>query len=284
LNRALALLPILCLVVACRTPLLAGSPLSPDDPRPAFLMGALQERATARHALRATAKLELDAPDLRLSRPQRMAVERPARLRLEILGLFDQLAAVLVTNGEVYQLYDARKGDIEEGLVTAGLLWRVARVDLVPEEAVDLILGVPTPRRGLSLGSARVFEDGAIEVDQVTDEGALAQRLRFNASGQLDSLETRLPSGKLLWRARFADYRAVPSTARSGLGELDEAAVQDAFAFDVRLDFPGEEAEVRLRFKKVALEPGLPDALFELKLGGRSVTRPLAPGAAGAQH
>ena len=40
-------------------------------------------------------------------------------------------------------------------VVSAGLLWRVARVDLAPEEAVDLILGVPRPKRGLSPGAAR---------------------------------------------------------------------------------------------------------------------------------
>jgi len=265
LKRAIALLPMLCLVLACRAPL-PGSALPYDDPRPAALMATLHQRAAARQALRATAKLDLQAPDVRLNRPQRMAVERPSRLRIEIIGLFSQLAAVLVTDGEIYQLYDARRGDIEEGVVSAGLLWRVARVDLAPEEAVDLILGVPRPKRGLSPGAARVFEDGAIEVDQLNGEGRLGQRLRFDPAGRLTRLETFAPGGELLWRAGFADYRLLPGAGADVPGELGP---QEPFAFDVQLDFPRVEAEVRLQFKKVALAGSLSDALFHLELAGR---------------
>jgi hypothetical protein len=227
LKRAIALLPMLCLVLACRAPL-PGSALPDDDPRPAALMATQHQRAATRQALRATAKLDLQAPDVRLNRPQRMAVERPSRLRIEIIGLFSQLAAVLVTDGEIYQLYDARRGDIEEGVVSAGLLWR-------------------------SPGAARVFEDGAIEVDQLNGEGRLRQRLRFDSAGRLTRLETFAPGGELLWRAGFADYRLLPGAGAEVPGE---PGPQEPFAFDVQLDFPRVEAEVRLQFKKI-VEPGV---------------------------
>ncbi|MBW2698468.1 MAG: hypothetical protein JRE70_18435, partial [Deltaproteobacteria bacterium] len=147
MRRAVALLFPLSFLLACRTPMPAV-PLPADDPRPHVLLESLRERAEGRTALRARAKLDLSSPDLRVSRPQRMAVARPLRLRVEVIGLFNQLAAILVTNGHVYQVYDARSAHLEEGIVSEGLLWRVARVDLSPSEAVDILLGAPLPASG----------------------------------------------------------------------------------------------------------------------------------------
>jgi len=233
--------------------------LSAADPRPEQLLQRLYQRASVRTSLRASAKLALEAPDLKLNRPQRLAVSRPGRLRVEVLGLFNQIAAVLVTDGEIYQLYDARSSELEEGVVSAGLLWRVARVDLDPLEAVDLLLGVPLPMEGLSVGEARVFEDGGIAFDHRDDEGTPRQRFRFDALGQLRSVETFDDRGRLVWQALFDDYRDLPGPQ----GE-------EEFAHGLSLRFPRVDAEARLTFKKVDLVSQVPDELFVLELAERA--------------
>lgn len=260
MSRAVALLLPLCVLAACRTPS-PGVPIGLDDPRPAALLQALEVRVGARSALRARAKLDLDAPDLSLDRPQRLAIARPARLRVEVLGLFDQVAAVVVTDGDTYQLYDARTHDLEEGVVEAHLLWRVARVDLEPAEAVDLMLGAPRPDPALLAGPARLFEDGAIGFARVDGRGVEREAYRFDAEGRLAEATRSDDRGRLVWRARFADYRPVAVSTGDGGGP---------FAHDVTLEFPRVEARARLVFKHVVLADDLPDELFSLNLPGRS--------------
>ena len=106
--RALALGLVFCglgLASGCRTPL-PETRLGEGDPRPQQLLENLGAGREAVPALRARARVAIDAPDLKLSRPQRLAVARPGRLRVEVLGLFGQLAAVLVADRGRYQLYE----------------------------------------------------------------------------------------------------------------------------------------------------------------------------------
>ena len=135
---------------ACRSPVLDpglpgadGVPLARDDVR----VQAWLERARADPpepaALRAAARLSIDAPELALSRPQRVVVERPASLRIEVLALFDQVAGVVATNGVEYGFVDLTSGVRDAGPVDDGLLWRTARIDLSPADAVALLLGTP---------------------------------------------------------------------------------------------------------------------------------------------
>jgi hypothetical protein len=234
--------------------------LSGDDPRPARLLAGLHERASAAHALRASARLSLDSPDLRFSRPQRIAAARPARMRIEIMGLFNQVAAVLVTDGALYQLYTAGESELEEGVVSSDLLWRVARVDLAPDEAVDLLLGAPrlTPR--LRLGVATLYEDGGIAFERRDEHGAVRERLRFDAAGRVRGIERLDDGGELVWQGSFDDYRDVAGPEGGAI----------PFAFDVALHFPRVQADARLKFKKVSLLNELDEALFELRLARRA--------------
>jgi hypothetical protein len=244
-----------------------------DDPRPEALLDALRSRVDARSALRARANLDLDAPDVRLDRPQRLAVARPARMRVEVLGLFDQLAAVVVTNGARYQVYDARRDELEEGSVGADLLWRVARVDLVPEVAVDILLGAPRPGPGLSNIGARLLEDGAIAFARVDRRGLQRETYRFDAAGQIAERASYDEEGDLDWRAKFSDYRPV----RSASGP------DEPFAHDVLLEFPRVSARARMVFEQVLLSDDLPEALFVLQLPGRSSQATTEPAATGAR-
>ena len=246
-------------LAGCRSPN-PGVPLAPDDPRPAALLRALEQQSASRHALRGRARLDLDAEDVSLDRPQRMAVERPARLRFEVLGLFDQLAAVIVTDGSHYQVYDARNHDLEEGLVDPQLLWRVARVDLEPSEAVDLILGAPRPDPGLSAGEARAYLEGEIGVHRVDAAGVLREGYRFDGAGQLAEMTLYDANGQRVWHAAFSDYRPVAAPGGADV----------PFAHDVKLVFPRVDAKVRLVFKQIVLADRLPDALFELQLPAHS--------------
>jgi len=246
--------------LSCRTPLDEGVPLPHNDPRPKLLLEGLQEQIRLRTALQGSARLSIEASDLSFSRPQRMAVERPGRLRVEVLGLFDQVAALVVTRDRSYQFFDVRTGQIEQGPVDPDILWRVARIDLSPEEAVGLLLGAPSAQAGLSVAEAVAFRDGRIAFTRLDAQNVHRERYVFDALGRLVETDRMTVLGGLIWKARYSDFQSV---SRSG-GETI------SFAFDIELDFPRVEAHAELAFKQVSLPEKLPDSLFVLQQVGMS--------------
>jgi len=250
---AAAVLAALVLAVGCRTlaPALPGTPLAADDPRVEALLGDLERRAEQRRSMRARVRLYLDAPDLRFRRPQRVVAERPDRLRVETLGLFNQVAAVLVTEGRRYQLYDVGSRVFEQGPLTPALLWRVARVELDAEQAVELLLGAPGRWPGAVVEWTRELEDGSIAIALADGEGNTRQRFRFDAEGRLRHMSQFGETGEQLWQAAFDDHRSLAG---------------ESFAFRVELDFPRLEAHAIFSFKSAELNPDLPEDVFSLRL------------------
>ena len=235
-----------------------GLPLGVDDPRPGQLMAALEQQIRDRTALRGRARLSVEAPDLSFSRPQRMAVERPGRLRVEVLGLFDQVAALLVTRDEIYQFYDARSGRFEQGRADPGILWRVARIDLSPEEAVGLLLGAPVIEPGLFLADAHGYKDGGVAVSRRDRRGVARERYGFDGMGRLLEMQRLGAGNRIVFTVQYSDYRSLPGPGGGA----------ESFPFDLKMEFPRVEAKARLVFKQVDLPGLLPDSLFELEKPG----------------
>ncbi|MAG33480.1 MAG: hypothetical protein CL908_21595 [Deltaproteobacteria bacterium] len=279
------------LVVGCRTlPQSAASPtgipLEIDDVRAERVLASYLEQVDARSGLRGSARVKLTGPDFKLNRPQRIVVERPARLRFEVIGLFDQLAAVLVTDGGRFGYYDASNGEISRGRVTSTLLWDLAQIDLDAEEAVGLLLGAPAPslgvaragvwleandrialgfawprdrnRKGCELEPERALLDAACFLaTRALDAGG--EIFVFDGDGRLAELRALGADGVVRFRAFFEDY-----AERAGA----DSAVE--FANRVTIRSPGVGAEARFVWKRVMLGGPLSDRLFTLPVRGAS--------------
>lgn len=217
-------------------------------------MSALEETAKQRRSLRAEARFSLDAPDLRFRRPERLVVARPAKLRVEVQGLFGQVAAVLATDGQRYQWFEASQRKIEEGVVDSALLWRLARIDLTPTQAVSLLLGAPAPLPGFDQVAAELTGEGAVAVLFSGPRGG-SQRFVFDALGRPIEVSARAADGTRMWEARFAAYEQVDGSA---------------FAHEVSLEFPRVNAHSSVHFRRVELNPALSAETFVLQLGDRS--------------
>jgi hypothetical protein len=251
-KRAAVWLAALMLLAACQTTGPVERALSPTDPRIGAGLEQLAASAASRHAMRGMARLSLDAPDLRFRRPQRLVVERPTRLRVEVLGLFGQVAAILATEDGRYQFFDPSHGSLEEGEVSAELLWQFARVDLTPEEAAGVLLGAPQPSDGLLPVGAFELAAGGVAVLLGSDtHGSPRERFEFDGLGRLQAAKRFDDHGSTIWSARFDDYR-----------ELGD----QAFAFQVALSFPRVGAEAEIQFKQVELNPDLPADVFVLSV------------------
>jgi hypothetical protein len=195
-------------------------------------------------------------------------VARPGRLRFEVLGLFGQLAALLVVDGGAYQLYEPGADQLREGRASSALLWQLARVDLEPAEAVDLLLGVPRPAAGLQVSGARLGEDGHIAFARVDAQGQPRERFVFDAQGRLAEMTRLAADGRPVWKARFARYRTIAGPDGS----------PRQFAFEVALEFPRVDGSATLDYQQAELVAELPDSLFRLELPPRG-SRPAGEGA-----
>jgi hypothetical protein len=237
-------------LAACRTP--SGlRPLPAGDPRPARLLDAYEGLALERRALRGRARIEVDgASGLQFFARQVVVAERPARLRVEVLGLFDQAIAVLTTDGDHFELFRSAEPSFEQGPLRPEVLWEEARIALSPEEAIGLLLGAPLPEPGLVPVRAEVSDDGSVRVSLAAAGGAERRRLGFDAQGRLKQVEVLAEEGEVEWSAAFGDYAPV-------------AGVPFAHAITLYVAKGDTRAEIQLR--DVELNPELPVGIFSIR-------------------
>ena len=293
LGRVLAIGGSMLLLAGCLhpTPNLAvvpqGQPVSFEAERVVRALDGLAATTGSRMGLTGSARVTLEGPDFKLNRPQRIALARPGRLRFEILALFDQLAAILVTDGVDYGFYDASAGQVSEGRVSSTLLWNLTKIDLSPDELVGLLLAAPSPEAGtLSAGAwleptgrlaiAFAWPTEAIDAEclsedpfraSVASECVLSHRTVVETGGQLfffdeaDALvEVRGldPAGVIRYRVRFEDYE--PVGAENG----------PRFPKRVTLESPANASEARFQWKRVRFVQELADEVFRLPESMRS--------------
>ena len=245
------LVAALATATACRT-VPPAVPLAHDDPRPAALLSAWERSAEERWGLRGRAKLSVDGAsgDVRVRGKQVLVLERPARLRVEVLGLLNQTLAVLVTDGDRFELFRAEGRSLETGEVHPDLLWREAHLALTPEEAVELLLGAPRRDPSLVPVVALGSDDGSIRIDLADADGSTRRRMGFDAEGRLRWMEA-LGNGEVEWRASFDRYELIGDTP---------------FAHTITLDVTAGSTHAEISLRDVELNPELSPDLFRLRL------------------
>jgi hypothetical protein len=241
---------LLCWAIACATSI-PLQPLPPGDPRPRQLLDDWVERASQRQRLRGLARLAVDRNDgsVQLRGKQLLVLERPSRLRVEILGFLGEQLAVIATDGEGFEVYRAEDQSYEAGEVDEHLLWNEAGIDLSPEEAVAVLLGVPVSEPLPTPVNAVRDGDGRIRIDLADAQEKVVERATFDPAGRLRAFEVLDDSGAVLWGAQFDEYRDV--------GE-------SAFAHSIGLDVRSGMTRVEISFRNVELNPDLPPGLFRL--------------------
>jgi hypothetical protein len=255
---ALALAAALLLQIGCRTLPSQRVPLATADPRPQALLAGWRARADELRSLRGSARVSLDGAQGASFARQLLALERPARLRVEVLGLLNQRIAVLATDGERYDLYRSESGAVESGEIRPSVLWEVAGVPLTPEEAVGVLLGAPRMRRPDGEITGAVESADAAVRFEVRGSDRHWSVLEFDARELLSAYQVAGPEGPL-FQVRYRDYREVTGTH---------------FAHRVELDFPFSEVHAEVRFGQVQLNPSFPEDIFRLELPERVFSPP----------
>ncbi len=278
---------------------MSGKHLALDDAQALEVVAEYRVRVQQRRALRGAARVNLEGPDFKLNRPQRIAIESPNRLRFEVLGLFDVLAAMLVSDGREFGFFDATTGDVRRGPMTAELLWRLAQLDFEAEEVVSILLASPMPSssmtligiwrepdNGLTFGYARLHPEQSFEggvrcagntagghvgesacKDAVDALGRGAEFFRFDSTGHLREMRIIDPGWVMRFRVSFEDYREVAADFASVESNGDapgNAMSQHLFPMRISIHSPQVGAWARFEWKRVMLTDALPDRLFRL--------------------
>jgi len=253
--RRAAPLPVLLVLLlalgGCRT-FGAGPPAQPADAaRSAALVDGLAVLGASRSGLRAGARVSIEGQRRAAFARQLMLLERPARLRLEVMGVLGQRVAVLATDGARYDLYRAEQPRIESGDVHPWILFEVAGLALTPEEAVRLALGAPLApgEGGAAAAGGALLGDGGVRVELRSRADEPRRSLEFGPGGELRRYAVHDPGGALVLEARYGDYRDVAGTP---------------FAHEIELDLPAAESRAEIRFQWVELNPALTEELFRL--------------------
>jgi hypothetical protein len=256
---------LLACAVALLVPLLAGCPRVVRPTRPFDdAVRALDAHAALRarvRSLRAEARADQRGPEGRIRGTLLMFVERPDRVRVDVMTQFGP-AAVLTSDGARFALSDLRERVYLAGRACASNIARLVAMPLTGADFGQLLLG-GTPRIDFARAAIRVDPDdgryrvvlagrdgGRQEIDFAlnaadADAPPEAQRLRLVRTEMFD------PRGATLWRVTYDDYRVV----RAG-------ALGVAMPFVVNFEHPGRGAELRLRFEEIAVNVDVPEGAF----------------------
>jgi hypothetical protein len=208
-----------------------------------------------REALRGVARLSVDAeaagPDgevLRVRSKQRIALARPARLRVEVQGLLGTTLAVLAVDGRDYAFFESESRRFESGPVHDFLLWEIVRLDLSPLQAVEVILGAPHLAPDHAVIGAFDVGGGVTRLWLGRERAQRSQALDLDAEARLLRFAQWEERDEPAWVARFEDYAPVAGAA---------------FAHRVTLEMRSGARAV-LSLSDVELNPKLSPDIFRL--------------------
>jgi hypothetical protein len=120
--------------------LLCGACASGGLPAP-----GVAERARTASTYSASVRASLRGPELRGRTRVLLAFRRPAALRLEIPGETGARLVAVAREGRLVAVFPAERA-VFESEATPGALDALVGVALSPEELIDLLVGVPSPR------------------------------------------------------------------------------------------------------------------------------------------
>jgi len=228
-------------------------------PSAAELQGALSARRDAVRSLRALAHLRYrDAEGAESSR-EAIIVDRPDRLRVEVLSLFGSVFVLTANHGAI-TAYARQEDTVYRGPASPDNLWRYARLALPLNDVVDLVLGMPPARTARRAHVAFDAEVGAIRLVQELDSGA--QTVWFSEATLPVAAAQHDTDGHPEWHASFADYEQH--------GAL-------AIATRVGLELPQWSRSMEITLQDVDVNPDLDTSIFAFQIPPGSKVVDLAP-------
>ena len=229
--------------------------VGPEEPRSApttavsadRLLAGIDQRSAAVQTFRALAQMHYVGSSDTLAVKEVVAVERPNRLRIEMMSAFG-VALQIASDGSRLCAYHRGDRTFYRGRATAENLSRFTRLDLELADVVDLLIGLPPHRewRGTpSIAFDRPQGNWRVET-ALGDGGSLT--VWFDPDSLLPVRATETSStGAVRYTAKYGNYGTVSGVAMPAA---------------VRFEVPEQEAKIDLRYSDVSLNANLAAGLF----------------------
>jgi len=213
-------------------------------PTAQHVLDVLAQRRAAVRSLRAMARLTYTSPEESRKARQLVIVERPDRLRFEILSPFGAVFVLTTADGSL-SAWARDEATVYRGAASSANLQRYAQVDLPVATAVDLLLGTPPLRPDPD--SVVSADDGAVELWQAT--GGSVRVAWFSPALEPLRYEQRDADGRVLLRTTFDEY-----------GEHDGVRV----ATQLGIELPQEARRIAIALNDTEVNPALAATAFAL--------------------
>jgi len=222
-------------------------PLVVPEASPDELLGILAGNAASFKSLKGIARISFQEQDYKTMKGEQiLLVEKPRRVRSEILGLFGQPAAVAVVNGEKASLLVPREGILYEGEASARNLQKILRIPLKIEDLVSFIL-YQVPVIEFQTSTVEIPAEGGYRL-LLEGKGGLLEELFFS------------PEKKLL-AARFQKGRE--EMLKLTYGDFTDG--EKPFPRNLVLHLPRPGIEARVEFTALETNVELDEKLFRLE-------------------
>ncbi|MBI1815984.1 MAG: hypothetical protein HYR72_13475 [Deltaproteobacteria bacterium] len=234
----------LLLVSGCATLRPPAPAIAPPLPSAAELVTRLEQQRAARVSLRALAHFVYDGPDEHRRARQVVLVQRPERLRIEVLSPLGTVFVLTADNGAL-AAYVRSEATVYRGRASRANLQRYARVDLSVADAVDVLLGTPPVGDGRNDAVSFDPTSDTIQLSSATDAGAHV--IAFDRALRAVAIETHDADAQVRWRAEFSAFAApadVPTT--------------------IVIALPPQQQRLTLELQEVEVNPAIDAALFTL--------------------
>lgn len=207
------------------------------------IQAALDQRRQVVHSMRALGRLEYRHPEATNVSKEAIVVERPDRLRVEVLSLFGSMF-VLTSRDGAFTVYARSEDKIYRGVASPKNMWRYARIGLPVIDLVDLVLGTPPQREATWSHVTWDSETGWIQLSQDVEGGAMVLWLEDTLPR---AAELRDTYGEVQWRAMFGKYQQH--------GDI-------RIATRIRLEVPDRDHSVKIELDDIDVNPTLEENTF----------------------
>lgn len=236
---------LLPLLASCAKPThrLIGEPIS-DEFADDLLLGWYQS-SERNHSLSGLAKFEMASPERSLSGNQVVLVEKPDRLRTEVLSLFGSPLLLLAADGEELDVLLPFENEFYTGAASPENLGRFVRLPLQLKDLVKVLLYQPPIIAAKELSGYDLNGDGWLVERR---NPPYRQELFFDVQKRLVEVNYYNRSGLSL----TIDY-----------GKFSE---EGTVPYQFELSFPMQETTASLKFSDLELNGDLDPELFQLTI------------------
>lgn len=210
-----------------------------------FLKGQL-ERQEKISGLQGIGRVLLQNELGQFSSKQIVVAGRPARLRLETLGLFNQRLSIFATDGEKYAFFQRGITEVERNLIYPRVLLDVMGIPVSPETAVSLLLGIPPiPWDGPVFDATQAGEQVLVAFS--SPEGS-RRIFVFDLQGKLVKVKYFSSQGLKLTEISYEDFHPVGNFGY--------------FAHRISMASLPSNVSATVSFREVELNPQVPEEIF----------------------